>query len=224
MPLPTASSKAGRPRRTRYRVPVPPKRLAHALLGLERTIAPAAASNMRALRLRNGYPPSSPATLDRHDRAAPSKLRRLAPRRAAFSARFSQSFRNETFVRLAAEYAQCHEDFVDRAGSRAVVRAYKKLPQLYDLTVLVATLDQSQAGVQGQPRRRRIQLRERAAPEPPLHQSLDGRSSRSSGQPPDDAARRAASADLRDRAKRRAPHKPATAQVRSTARRGPCSR
>jgi hypothetical protein len=34
---------------------------------------------------------------------------------------------------------------------RAVVclRAYKKLPQLYDVSVLVATLDQKQAGVQG---------------------------------------------------------------------------
>ena len=29
------------------------------------------------------------------------------------------------------------------------MRAYKKLPQLYDVSVLVATLDQSQAGVQG---------------------------------------------------------------------------
>ena len=29
------------------------------------------------------------------------------------------------------------------------LRAYKKLPQLYDVSVLVATLDQPQAGVQG---------------------------------------------------------------------------
>jgi hypothetical protein len=29
------------------------------------------------------------------------------------------------------------------------MRAYKKLPQLYDVSVLVATLDQSEAGVQG---------------------------------------------------------------------------
>jgi len=79
---------------------------------------------------------------------------RLGPLR--FAARYSQSFRNERFVRLAPEFQtkpQCHEDFVDRAGLplRAVIcmRAYKKLPQLYDLTVLVATLDQSQAGVQG---------------------------------------------------------------------------
>ena len=48
---------------------------------------------------------------------------------------------------------QCHEDFVqhDNLPMRAVVcmRAYKKLPQLYDVSVLVATLDQTQAGVQG---------------------------------------------------------------------------
>ncbi len=31
----------------------------------------------------------------------------------------------------------------------ACLRAYKKLPQLYDLSVLVTTLDQNQAGVQG---------------------------------------------------------------------------
>jgi S1-C subfamily serine protease len=73
-----------------------------------------------------------------------------------FAARYSQSFRNESFVRLSTEHQtrpQCHEDYVDRNGLalRAVVcmRAYKKLPQLYDVAVLVATLDQSQAGVQG---------------------------------------------------------------------------
>ncbi|HEX7437948.1 MAG TPA: serine protease, partial [Caldimonas sp.] len=79
---------------------------------------------------------------------------KLGPLR--FAARYSQSFRNESFVRLSPEHQtkpQCHEDFVDRAGLalRAVVcmRAYKKLPQLYDLSVLVATLDQSEGGVQG---------------------------------------------------------------------------
>ena len=39
-----------------------------------------------------------------------------------------------------------------RAAHRQAVvclRAYKKLPQLYDVSVLVATLDQNQAGVQG---------------------------------------------------------------------------
>ncbi len=79
---------------------------------------------------------------------------KLGPLR--FAARYSQSFRNEAFVRLGAQYQtkpRCNEDFVDRNGLplRAVVcmRAYKKLPQLYDVAVLVATLDQSQAGVQG---------------------------------------------------------------------------
>ena len=73
-----------------------------------------------------------------------------------FAARYSASFRNEAFTRLRSEHQtkpQCHEDFVDRNGLalRAVVclRAYKKLPGLYDLAVLVATLDQKQAGVQG---------------------------------------------------------------------------
>ena len=73
-----------------------------------------------------------------------------------FAARYAQSFRNESFVRLSPEHQtrpQCHEDYVDPNGLplRAVVclRAYKKLPQLYDVSVLVATLDQSQAGVQG---------------------------------------------------------------------------
>ena len=73
-----------------------------------------------------------------------------------FAARYSASFRNEDFTRLRAEHQtkpQCHEDYVDRGGLplRAVVclRAYKKLPEVYDLSVLVATLDQKQAGVQG---------------------------------------------------------------------------
>jgi S1-C subfamily serine protease len=73
-----------------------------------------------------------------------------------FAARYSASFRNEGFTRLRSEHQtkpQCHEDFVDRGGLplRAVVclRAYKKLPELYDVSVLVATLDQPRAGVQG---------------------------------------------------------------------------
>lgn len=73
-----------------------------------------------------------------------------------FASRHAQSFRNESFTRLRAEHQtrpQCHEDFVDRKGLalRAVVclRAYKKLPQLYDLSVLVATLDQPTSAVQG---------------------------------------------------------------------------
>ncbi len=73
-----------------------------------------------------------------------------------FAARHAASFRNESFLRLRPEHQtkpQCHEGYVDRDGLvlRAVscVRAYKKLPQLYDLSVLVATLDQPSAGVQG---------------------------------------------------------------------------
>jgi serine protease Do len=79
---------------------------------------------------------------------------KLGPLR--FAARYSQSFRNEAFARLSAQHQtkpRCNEDFIDRDGLplRAVVclRAYKKLPQLYDVSVLVATLDQNEAGVQG---------------------------------------------------------------------------
>jgi serine protease Do len=73
-----------------------------------------------------------------------------------FAARYSDSFRSEGFSRLRAEDMTrplCRQDFVNRDGLplRAVVclRAYRKLPQLYDLSMLVATLDQSQGGVQG---------------------------------------------------------------------------
>ena len=79
---------------------------------------------------------------------------KLGPLR--FAARHSQSFRNESFIRLGPQHQtkpQCRQDYVDRDGLplRAVVclRAYKKLPQLYDVSVLVATLDQTQAAVQG---------------------------------------------------------------------------
>jgi serine protease Do len=87
----------------------------------------------------------------RHESYDGSKLGALR-----FAARYAQSFRNEGFNRLSTQHQtrpQCHEDFVDRGGLplRAVVclRAYKKLPKLYDVSVLVATLDQSQGGVQG---------------------------------------------------------------------------
>ena len=73
-----------------------------------------------------------------------------------FAARYAQSFRNEPFQRLAGNVqtkAQCRDDFLERGGLplRAVVclRAYKKLPKLYDVSVLVATLDQPQSGVLG---------------------------------------------------------------------------
>jgi serine protease Do len=87
----------------------------------------------------------------RHESYDGSKLGALR-----FADRYSASFRNEGFVRLRSEYQtkpQCREDFVDSNGLplRAVVclRAYKKFQGLYDLSVLVATLDQSKAGVQG---------------------------------------------------------------------------
>lgn len=73
-----------------------------------------------------------------------------------FAARHALSFRNEGFVRMSTEHQtrpQCHEDFVASHGlpMRAVVclRAYRKLPGLFDVSVLVATLDQTDAGVQG---------------------------------------------------------------------------
>ena len=78
---------------------------------------------------------------------------RLGPWR--FQKRYSSSFRNEDFptenrFRTA---AQCVERTVDRDGLplRAVVclAAYKKLPGLYDLSVLTATLDGKTVGVQG---------------------------------------------------------------------------
>jgi serine protease Do len=73
-----------------------------------------------------------------------------------FAARHALSFRNESFVRLSSEQQtrpQCREDFVASQGLplRAVVclRAYRKMAGLFDVSVLVATLDQDDAGVQG---------------------------------------------------------------------------
>lgn len=87
----------------------------------------------------------------RHESYDGSKLGTLR-----FASRHAQSFRNEGFVRLPGEHMtkpQCREDYVESNGLplRAVVcmRAYRKLPQLYDVSVLVATLDQNQQGVQG---------------------------------------------------------------------------
>ena len=87
----------------------------------------------------------------RHESYDGSKLGALR-----FASRYSQSFRNESFSRLSSQHQtkpRCNEDFIDSDGLplRAVVcmRAYKKLPQLYDVSVLVATLDQSESGVQG---------------------------------------------------------------------------
>lgn len=73
-----------------------------------------------------------------------------------FQQRYSASFENERIAgrdghRVA---AQCTERTVATGGSlplRAVVclQAYKKLPQLFDLSVLTASLDGSDTGVQG---------------------------------------------------------------------------
>lgn len=79
--------------------------------------------------------------------------RKLGPLR--FAQRYSASFRNEFLGNDTPTLtsAQCHERFVDHGGLplRAVMclRGHKKLPGLYELTVLVATLDQATAGVQG---------------------------------------------------------------------------
>lgn len=79
---------------------------------------------------------------------------RLGPWR--FAAQYSASFRNEHFPLQSTRHrtaARCHERFVDRQGLalRAVLclSAYKRLTGLYDFSLLVATLDQATAGVQG---------------------------------------------------------------------------
>lgn len=75
-----------------------------------------------------------------------------------FADRYSDSFRNESFgARTPMLTApMCHEGEVQRAADdapplRAVLclRAYRKLPGLYNMSLLVATLDGAQAGVQG---------------------------------------------------------------------------
>ena len=128
----------------------------HALLGLERALAHRR-PRLRALRLRDGHAhlrrrvqrPARSACATRAT-TAPSSARcasRRATRRASATSRSS---------RLSAQHQtkpRCSEDYIDRDGLplRAVVcmRAYKKLPQLYDVSVLVATLDQTESGVQG---------------------------------------------------------------------------
>ncbi len=73
-----------------------------------------------------------------------------------FAQRHSASFANESFGRgNRREFTapRCHERFVEQAGLpvRAVLclSAYKRLPGLYDLSVLVATVDQDRIGAQG---------------------------------------------------------------------------
>jgi serine protease Do len=79
---------------------------------------------------------------------------KLGPLR--FANLHSDSFANEDFRvqgtrRMSG--AECHERFIDRAGMamRAVVcaNAYRKLPGLYDVSVLVASLNRPTQGVQG---------------------------------------------------------------------------
>ncbi len=72
-----------------------------------------------------------------------------------FADRYSDSFENEAFGRRGKDRTapQCHERYVDRGGLplRAVLcmSAYKKLTGLYDVSVLVATVDAARGGVQG---------------------------------------------------------------------------
>jgi serine protease Do len=72
-----------------------------------------------------------------------------------FAQRYTASFANEGFGDgdAARTAPQCHERYVDREGLplRAVLclSAYKKLTGLFDVSVLVATVDAPQQGVQG---------------------------------------------------------------------------
>jgi serine protease Do len=75
-----------------------------------------------------------------------------------FAQRYSESFRNESFGSRAGRRhvtsPQCQERYIEGEAKlplRAVMCmvAYKKLPGLYDMSLLVATLDQSKSGVQG---------------------------------------------------------------------------
>lgn len=73
-----------------------------------------------------------------------------------FARRYSDSFANEPFGQPDDPHrtpAQCHERFVDRNGLplRSVIclAAYRKLPGLYDLGLLTATVDASQSAVLG---------------------------------------------------------------------------
>ncbi len=73
-----------------------------------------------------------------------------------YAALLSRSFANEDFTRLSniqMTPPKCHEDFLDRQGltlrTVVCVRGYRRLPDLYDVSVLVATLDQDTEGVLG---------------------------------------------------------------------------
>lgn len=72
-----------------------------------------------------------------------------------FAQRHSASFENERFGADSPQLTapRCHEDTVDQAGlplrSVLCLRAYKKLPGLYSMSLLVATMDASTQGAQG---------------------------------------------------------------------------
>jgi S1-C subfamily serine protease len=72
-----------------------------------------------------------------------------------FAERYSRSFRNEAFGIAGRQHTapQCHERYVQGDGLPLRVlmcmRAYKRLVGLYDVSLLVATLDGSEIGAQG---------------------------------------------------------------------------
>jgi serine protease Do len=72
-----------------------------------------------------------------------------------FAREYSQSFANESFGRGGEVITapQCRENFIDAAGlplrGVACFRAYKKLPGLYAVSVLVTSVDAKTEGVQG---------------------------------------------------------------------------
>ena len=76
--------------------------------------------------------------------------------RLRFARRYGDLFAADSVDLLSSRHQtkpQCKEDYIERSGLplRAVVclRAYKKLPGLYDASVLVATVDHPTSGVQG---------------------------------------------------------------------------
>jgi serine protease Do len=78
---------------------------------------------------------------------------KLGPLR--FAQEYSQSFRNESMGRRTRDLTapKCQEDFVENAGlpMRTVMclRAYRRLPGLYDVAVLTTSVDARTEGVQG---------------------------------------------------------------------------
>jgi len=73
-----------------------------------------------------------------------------------FTRMYSKSFENEAFLRFRTEdrtVAKCHERYVDASGLplRAVIcfNAYTRLRGLFDMSLLVTTMNQPMHGVQG---------------------------------------------------------------------------